>query len=249
MSELSGLYAIWYRELKVFFREKSRIIGSIIQPLLWIVVFGAGLGAAVNIQGINYQNFIYPGILAMTLIFTSIFYGTYIVWDRKLDFLKEVLVAPVSRTTIFFGKVLGGCTDSLLQVAILLLLGFVLAIPLTPYSILSSILIILLMAIGLVSVGLVLGSVMSSFEGFNLIVSFLIFPLFFLSGALFPIDNLPGWLHAFTRVDPITYGVDALRGVILGLHEFPLVLDLGVLLAFDLVFIVVGTIAFQKMKL
>lgn len=111
MSELMGLYAIWYRELKVFFREKSRIIGSIIQPILWIVVFGAGLGASVSLEGINYQTYIFPGVLAMSAIFSSIFFGTYIVWDKKIDFLKEVLVAPVSRTTIFFGKVLGGCTD------------------------------------------------------------------------------------------------------------------------------------------
>ncbi len=249
MSELSGLYAIWNREFKVFLREKSRVIGSIIQPLLWIVIFGTGLGASVSVEGLNYQVFIFPGILAMSTIFTSVFFGTYIVWDRKIDFLKEVLVAPISRTTIFTGKVLGGCTDALLQLVILLVLGVFLSIPLTVFSVLFSIPILFFMTVGLVSLGLILGSMMSSFEGFNLIVSFLIFPIFFLSGALFPIDNLPSWLHVFTRINPITYGVDALRGIMLGTSQFPLILDLSVLLTFDIVFIILGTIAFKRMKL
>src|SRR3972149_3176581 len=128
MSELTAMYALWYRELKIFFREKSRIIGSIVQPVLWIVVFGSGLGTSVSVSGLNYQAFIFPGIIAMTAIFTSIFFGTYIVWDRKIDFLKEVLVAPVSRTTIFIGKVLGGCTDSLIQSVILLFIGWIFGI-------------------------------------------------------------------------------------------------------------------------
>ena len=249
MSELTAMYALWYRELKIFFREKSRIIGSIVQPVLWIVVFGSGLGTSVSVSGLNYQAFIFPGIIAMTAIFTSIFFGTYIVWDRKIDFLKEVLVAPVSRTTIFIGKVLGGCTDTLLQIIIIMFLGFLLSIPLTIFSVLLSIPIILLMTIGLVSIGLILGSMMSSFEGFNLIVSFLIFPMFFLSGALFPIDNLPSWLYVFTRINPITYAVDALRYVILGVSVFPLALNLSVILAFDAAFVILGTIAFKKMKL
>ena len=249
MSELTGLYAVWYRELKVFFRERSRIVGSIIQPLLWITLFGSGLGASVSIEGVNYQAFIFPGILAMSAIFSSIFFGTYIVWDRKIDFLKEVLVAPVSRTTIFFGKVLGGCTDTLLQLTVLLLLGFLLSIPLTLVSIPISIFILFLMAIGLVSIGLIIGSFMESFEGFNIITTFLIFPMFFLSGGLFPIDNLPTWLHIFTRINPMTYGVDALRGVILGISQFPLLLNLIVLITFDVLFIIFGTIAFKRMKL
>ncbi len=121
MSQAEAIYALWLRELMVFRREKSRVITSIFNPILWIFVFGGGLGSSVNIGGLNYQVFVYPGILAMTVLFTSVFYGVYIVWDRRIDILKEVLVAPLSRTTIFVGKVLGGCTDAMLQAFIVLL--------------------------------------------------------------------------------------------------------------------------------
>ncbi|MCX6772593.1 MAG: ABC transporter, partial [Candidatus Micrarchaeota archaeon] len=116
MSFASGVYAIWVREVKVFFREKERLISAIITPLLWIIAFGAGLGASVSFDGTNYQTFVYPGIVAMSVLFGSIFYGIYIIWDRKLDFLKEVLVAPVPRSAVFIGKMLGGMTDVVIQV-------------------------------------------------------------------------------------------------------------------------------------
>lgn len=121
--ELNGVLAIWYREWKVFLREKSRIVASIANPILWLVVFGGGLGSSVSIPGVDYQAFIFPGILAQAVLFTSIFFGVYIVWDRKIDFLKEVLVAPISRTSIFVGKVIGGATDSVIQSLLLLLIG------------------------------------------------------------------------------------------------------------------------------
>src|SRR3989338_4863925 len=126
MSETSGIYALWYREFKVFLREKSRVVSSIINPILWLLIIGGGLGASVDIEGINYQTFIYPGVLAQTILFSSIFFGVYIVWDRKIDFLKEVLVAPISRTSIFIGKILGGATDTFIQSFILLIIGFAL---------------------------------------------------------------------------------------------------------------------------
>lgn len=115
MGELEGFYALWYRELKVFTREKSRIVSSLFTPLLWIIVFGGGLGSAVSLGGINYQVFIFPGILAMTIMFSSVFFGLYIVWDRRIDFFKEVLVAPLSRTTIFAGKMVGGSINTLFR--------------------------------------------------------------------------------------------------------------------------------------
>ena len=122
MSQTEAIYALWLREFKVFTREKSRIVSSIFTPMLWIFVFGGGLGSAVNIGNVNYQVFIYPGILAMSVLFSSVFFGVYIIWDRKIDILKEILVAPLSRTTIFVGKVLGGCTDSMIQALIMALL-------------------------------------------------------------------------------------------------------------------------------
>jgi ABC-2 type transport system permease protein len=253
--EINGILAIWYREWKVFLREKSRIVASIVSPILWLVVFGGGLGSSVSVVGMNYQTFIYPGILAQAVIFSSIFFGVYIVWDRKIDFLKEVMVAPISRSSMFIGKVVGGATDSMVQSLILLLIGAVLGwvgfIPglhLTVASFLWALLILFITTVSLVSVGLIIGSVMESPEGFQLISSFLLFPIFFLSGALFPLNGLPAWITPLTRIDPVTYSVDALRNVILGRSEFHLALDLGIMIAFAAAMILVGTYAFEKMK-
>jgi ABC-2 type transport system permease protein len=236
MTEMEGLYALWYRELKVFLREKSRIISSLFTPLLWIVTLGTGLGSSVSLGGINYQVFIFPGILTMTVLFSSIFFGLYIVWDKKIDFFKEVLVAPLSRLTIFAGKMLGGCTDAVIQGSLMLVFGVFLGIS---YDVVTVAVLIMFMLIG---------SRMESPEGFNLIVSFVIFPLFFLSGALFPIDNLPQWLRIFTILNPVTYAVDGMRGVMLGASTFPVTIDFAVILAFSAVMTVIGSIAFSRMK-
>jgi len=248
MTTLEGLYALWYREIKVFLREKSRVISSLFTPLLWIVVFGGGLGSSVSLGGTNYQVFIFPGILSMTVLFTSIFFGLYIVWDKRIDFFKEVLVAPLSRLTIFAGKMLGGCTDALIQGSLMLAFGVLLGVSYTVQSVVAAIVFMLVLASAIVSIGLVIGSRMESPEGFNLIVSFVVFPLFFLSGALFPIDNLPSWLHAFTVLNPVTYAVDGMRGAMLGTSAFPVIVDFVVLLAFAIAMIVVGSIAFSRMK-
>jgi len=248
MSQLEAIYALWFREFKVFTREKSRVVTSIVNPILWIFVFGGGLGSAVNIGNVNYQIFIYPGILAMSVLFSSVFYGVYIIWDRKIDILKEVLVAPLSRTTIFVGKVLGGCTDSMIQGFIMLMISFTLGVYLTPSTFLLAILILFLLSLSLVSAGLIIGSLMESPEGFNMIVSFLVFPLFFFSGALFPLKGLPLWLSTITYVDPVTYGVDSLRTVTIGVSQFPLSLDLAILAGFAAVMFTVGTRSFERMK-
>jgi ABC-2 type transport system permease protein len=256
MSEIKGIYALWYRETKVFLRERSRVISSIINPLLWLLIIGGGLGSAVSFSGINYQTFIYPGILIQTALFSSVFFGVYIVWDKKIDFMKEVLVAPMRRTSIFVGKILGGSTDTLLQVLILFVIGFIFMIGgimpglnLTPFSVLVSLAFLLVTTIGLVSVGLIIGSQMESPEGFQLIISFLIFPLFFLSGALFPITNLPGWLAPLILANPVTYAVDGIRGVMMGISRFDLLFDFTLVCLFALVMILIGTYAFKKMKI
>jgi ABC-2 type transport system permease protein len=248
MTEFDGLYALWYREVKVFLREKSRIISSLFTPLLWIIVFGGGLGSSVSLGGTNYQVFIFPGILAMTVLFSSIFFGLYIVWDKKIDFFKEVLVAPLSRLTIFAGKMLGGCTDALIQGTLMLVFGVVLGVSYTLQSVAFAMVFMLVLASATVSIGLVIGSRMESPEGFNLIVSFLVFPLFFLSGALFPIGNLPSWLSIFTVLNPVTYAVDGMRGAMLGQSTFPVLLDFGVIVSFAAVMMVIGSIAFSRMK-
>jgi ABC-2 type transport system permease protein len=253
--EIGGIAAIWYREWKVFLREKSRIVASIVSPILWLLVFGGGLGRNVTIPGMGYQAFIFPGILAQAVLFSSVFFGVYIVWDRKIDFLKEVLVAPMSRTAVFIGKVVGGATDSIVQSIILLLLGAVLGaagmIPGLQPRVLTFSAALPILAIttaSLVSVGLIIGALMESPEGFQLVSSFLLFPTFFLSGALFPLDRLPSWLRPLVLMDPLTYSVDALRHAILGRAHFPLGLDLGLMVAFLGIVVWMGSLAFRRMR-
>jgi len=243
-----GIYAIWYREVKVFLREKSRIVSAVFLPLFWFFIFGAGVGS-ITTMGSNYQQFIFPGFLAMTIIFNAMFNGAYVVWDKKVDFLKEVLVAPLSRTTIFIGKVLGGMTDASLQAFILLIIGMVFGIPFTISSVLLTILMLFVFAIGLVSFGLIIGSFMESPEGFGLVSSFAVYPLFLLSGALYPLDNLPHWMQVLTHINPATYAVDGLRSVILGASSMSYLSNLGIVLCFDVVLIAFGTWAFNRMKL
>lgn len=248
MGELEGFYALWYREMKVFTREKSRIVSSLFTPLLWIVVFGGGLGSAVSLGGVNYQVFIFPGILTMTILFSSVFFGLYIVWDKKIDFFKEVLVAPLSRTTIFAGKMVGGSIDALLQGAAMLVFGLVLKINYTILNLILSFVFMFILASALVSLGLIIGSNMESVEGFQLIVSFLVFPMFFFSGALFPLKDLPGYLLVFTILDPLTYAVDGLRGLMLGSSQLPIALNLAILTAFAAAMIGIGTWSFRRLK-
>lgn len=256
MSELKGIYALWYREFKVFLRERSRIISSVINPLLWLLIIGGGLGSAISFGGINYQTFIYPGVLIQTALFSSVFFGVYIVWDKKIDFLKEVLVAPMSRTSVFIGKVVGGSTDTILQTTILLIIGYIFVssgimsgLYFNIISIIISLAFLLVTIAGMVSIGLIIGSQMESPEGFQLIGSFLIFPLFFLSGALFPINNLPSWLAPLIFANPITYAVDGLRGVLIGISKFNVAFDFTIISLFSTAMILIGSYAFKKMKI
>jgi len=244
------IYALWLREVKVFFREKSRLVASTFTPLLWLFVIGTGFGSSTSmtLHSIDYQKFIFPGIICMSVVFSSVFFGSYIIWDRKFDFLKSVMVAPVSRSTIFTGKTFGGMTNSLIQAAILLAVGLIIGVQFSPLALVQTIVIILLLSFALTSLGLTLGSYMTSLEGFQMIVSFVVFPLFFLSGALFPIDNLPQWLSILTTVDPVTYGVDALRNIILGIGSHALGLDVMILLLYACALGALGTYSFGRMK-
>ena len=247
MTEITGLYALWYRELKVFTRERSRIVGSVVNPLIWLVAFGGGLGSFLPIGSTGYIGFIFPGVLMLTVLFTAIFFGLYIVLDKRIDFFKSVLVAPITRVTLFSGKMLGGCTDAFLQAAIQLFFGIFFGIPYTAFSLLIVVVFVLLLAMAITSLGLAIGSMLTSFEGFGLIQSFVILPLFFLSGALYPLDNLPAWMVVVTRMNPLTYIVDGMRGALYGINTFPLFLDLGVAALFSVVLIAVGTYAFKRM--
>jgi ABC-2 type transport system permease protein len=253
MSETRALYTLWLREIKRFLRDRVRIVVSFVQPLLWLVVFAAGFGARLIIPDIGYQQYLFPGIIGQTLLFTAMFMGVSVIWDREFGFMKEILVSPVSRFTIFMGKMLGDSTAAMLQGVIVFVFGFILGIPFDPLTLVAALPVMLLLTFGLVSVGLILASFMSSLENFGAIQTFINLPIFFLSGALFPItgSGTPQWLQVASAFDPLTYGIDALRTVILGsawtpLH--PLFVDLGIIVAFDVVMFGVGTWAFSRMK-
>jgi ABC-2 type transport system permease protein len=259
LTELRGFYTLWLREVKRYLRDRTRIVSSFVQPALWLVVFGAGIGAALRggfqIAGVNYQTLIFPGIVAQTLLFTAMFMGISVIWDREFGFLKEILVAPVSRFTLFLGKMIGDSTDALIQGVIVFAIALALGISFTFTAFLVCLPLMLLITIGLVSLGLIIASFMGSLESFGAIQSFINLPLFFLSGALFPIagTNTPQWLQVVARVNPLTYGVDALKTVILGapyapLQIQPLWVDIGIVGAFDLLMIAIGTWSFSKMK-
>ena len=211
MSELRKIYGLWYREVLRYWREKSRIISSLIMPLLWLLVFGSGMRGIELAGAQDYQTYIFPGIVAMTLLFTSVWSGISIIWDREFGFFKEIMVAPVSRTSIVIGKALGSGTSALIQGSILLPLSFLIGVHLSPISFLILIPTMVLISIGLVCIGLLIASMITSMEGFNFIMSLVIMPMFFTSGALFPLTSAPEWLRGFSYVNPLTYGVDVLR--------------------------------------
>jgi ABC-2 type transport system permease protein len=253
LTEFRAVYTLWLREIKRFIRDRARVVISFVQPLLWLVVFAAGFGARVLIPGTNYQQYLFPGIIGQTLLFTAMFMGISVIWDKEFGFMKEILVSPVSRFTIFIGKMLGDSTAAMLQGVIVFAFGFILGIPFDAVTLLIALPIMLLITFGLVSVGLILASFMGSLENFGAIQTFINLPLFFLSGALFPTNGagIPEWMSIASAFDPLTYGVDALRTVILGSAWTPLqplYVNLAIIGLFDLAMIGVGTWAFSRMK-
>jgi ABC-2 type transport system permease protein len=253
MTEMRGIATLWLREVKRYLRDRARIISSFFQPLLWLFIFGSGIRFSGVISGdLTYQQYIFPGIIGQTLLFTSMFMGISVIWDREFGFLKEILVAPISRFSVFLGKMLGDSTDAVIQGIIVFVLGLLLGMKLDVIVFLEALPVMILITFGLVSIGLTVASFIESLESFGVIQSFINLPLFFLSGALFPIrGDIPTWLQVAANVNPLTYGVDALRTIILGnawepLH--PLLYNLAVVCSFDLIMILVGTLAFSRRK-
>jgi ABC-2 type transport system permease protein len=247
MPELEGIYTIWLRENKRFLRYRSRILTSVVTPLLWLLIFGTGLGSAIRFGGIagSYKEFIFPGIIGQTVLFTSVFSGVGVIMDRQYGFLKEILVAPITRPSIVFGKALGISTTALIQGLILLLLSFVVGIQMTPSIFLMSTVVILLISLGLAGLGLLIASFTDSMEGFNLILSFIVLPIFLLSGALFPVTGLPSVLKMAVYLDPLTYGVDALRAIILNYSVLPLYVDVSIVALFALIMVLISAYVFS----
>ena len=207
------IYILWLRQIKRYLRSKSRILGSLAQPLLFLLAMGYGFGSVFQKAGQgNYVNFLAPGIIGMSIIFTSVFTGIEIIWDRQFGFLKEMMVAPMSRLNIMIGRTMGGATVATMQGVIVLALSMLFGFH--PYSftgIIFTIPVMFLVALLFTALGTMIASLLDDMQGFQLIMNFLIMPLFFLSGALFPLEGLPKVLSIITKLDPLSYGVDAFR--------------------------------------
>lgn len=248
---MSVIYILWLRELRRYVRSRSQLIASLGQPLLYLVALGFGMGPVFRQAGRgNYLQFVAPGVIAMTILFSSVFSGIGLLWDRQFGFLKETLVAPVPRIQVMIGRTLGAATVAVVQgmlVAIVcFLVGFrVTNLALLPLALLAMILIACLFA----SLGTAIGSVLQNFQGFQLIMNFVVMPIFFLSGALYPLDGLPKAFGIVTNLDPLAYGVDALRTTLIGTAHFGLSVDLLVLVAVAIVFLFVGRHFFSKIQI
>jgi ABC-2 type transport system permease protein len=219
---INAIFMVWYRDILRFTRDWMRVITSLVQPLMFLFIFGAGLSRSFGAsQGVNFQTFLFPGVLSMAVLFTAIFSAISIVWDREFGFLREVLVAPISRTSVVLGKAFGGSTVAMVQGTIMLIFAPLIGVKLTVPLVITLMLEMLLLAFTLTTLGIVVASRMKSMESFQVIMQFFLMPMFFLSGALFPLKNLPGWLAFLNKLDPVTYGVDPLRQAILKTLSLP----------------------------
>jgi len=236
MNTLRAIHIIWYRDLLRFRRDRARLVASFAQPLLYLLIFGTGLSSALSgasgafggsaqTGGLSYVQFIFPGIMGMAVLFSAIFGAMSIVWDREFGFLKEVLVAPIDRSAVAVGKALGGATQAMIQGLVLLILAPLIGIDLSFGMVLALVPLTFTLAFALSSLGVAIASRMKSMQGFQMVMTFLMMPMFFLSGALFPLQGLPTWMNILTRLDPAAYGMDPLRRVVLGGSLPPEVID------------------------
>ncbi|MFZ5365367.1 MAG: ABC transporter permease [Patescibacteria group bacterium] len=247
---MKTIYILWLRQIKRFFRSKSRIIGSLGQPLLFLVALGFGLGPVYQKAGEgDYLQFLAPGIIAMAILFMSIFTGMEVIWDKQFGFLKETLVAPVPRYQIMLGRTLGGATVAIFQGAIIFALTLALGFRPENWALMPlSLVFIVLIAFIFASLGTAIASLMKDMHGFQLIMNFLVMPIFFLSGAIFPLEGLPKALEIAVKIDPMSYGVDGLRGSLAGLSHLGLGLDLALLSILSLLFLILGSYFFSKIE-
>ena len=248
---METVYILWLREVKKYFRSKSRIIGSLAQPLLFLISFGFGFGSIYQKAGEgNYLQFLAPGIILMSVLFTAIFSGINLIWDKQFGFLKETLVAPVSRLSIVLGKTLGGATVAVIQGCIVFLLTLLIGFrPINLLTLPIAFIFCFLTALVFTSIGTAIASILEDMQGFQLVMNFLIMPVFFLSGALFPINQLPSSIKVITKINPLTYGVDGLRGVLAGGPNFSLSGDFLILAIFAGITLAVGSYLFSKMQI
>ncbi len=243
------VYTIWLRSMKRYVRSKSRIVGSIAMPLFLLVFLGFGLNSVVNATslGQQYVIFLVPGMVAMSVLFTSVFSGIQIIWDKQFGFLKETLIAPVTRIEIMFGMTVGGATTAVIQGIILMVLAVLLGLRITnPVGFLVALGFMVLVGISFTAFGIAIASRMEDMTGFQLIMNFVVFPLFGLSGALFPISSLPRWLEPVTLIDPLTYGVEGIRYGLTGVSQINPLISAAVIAGFAVAMTVTGAYLFRK---
>jgi ABC-2 type transport system permease protein len=247
---MGAIYILWLRELKRYVRSRVQLVVSLGQPALYLVALGFGFGPVFQKAGNgNYLQFMAPGVIGMTVLFSSVFSGIAMLWDRQFGFLKETLVAPVSRLTVMFGRTLGGATVAMIQGSLFLLVCLIVGFrPQHWFAIPAGFIFIGMIALVFAALGTTIGSLIKDMQGFQLVMNFLLLPLFFLSGALYPLNNLPRALSAATRIDPMSYGVDGLRGALTGVWHFNIALDLAVLLCLSCIFLCTGAYFFSRIE-
>lgn len=247
---MSAIYILWLRQLKRYFRSRARMVGSLGQPILFLVALGFGFGPIYQkAGGGNYMQFLAPGIVAMGILFTAVFTGIELIWDRQFGFLKETLVAPVYRFQIMIGRTLGGATVATLQGVIVLILATIVGF--RPDNLLMlplAFVFMFLIALLFTALGTAIASLLEDMQGFQLIINFLVMPTFFLSGALFPLQGLPGVITDITKIDPLTYGVDGLRATLAGVASFGIGVDFLLLTLMTAVLVAIGSWLFGRVE-
>ncbi|MCL5090608.1 MAG: ABC transporter permease [Patescibacteria group bacterium] len=248
---INTIYILWLRQLKRYFRSTPRIVGSLGQPLLFLLALGFGLGPVFQKAGEgNYLEFLAPGIIGMSIIFTAIFSGIEVIWDKEFGFLKETLVAPVSRLSIMLGRTLGGATVAIFQGLIVFIISLLIGFHFQSLLLLPLAFVYMaFIAILFTSIGTAIASVLEDMQGFQLIINFLVMPLFFLSGALFPLENSPKPLMVLASLDPLSYGIDGLRGTLIGLTYYGLLPDFLILSAITILILALGSYLFSKIQI
>ncbi len=247
---MSVVYIMWLRELRRYVRSRAQIVASLGQPLLYLLGLGFGLGPVFQKAGQgSYIQFVAPGVIGMTLLFNSIFSGMGLLWDRQFGFLKETLVAPVPRIQVMLGRTLGASTVAVIQGTLVMIVCFIAGFRIARWIDLPlAFLFMGMIACMFAALGTAIGSVLENMQGFQLIMNFLVLPIFFLSGALFPLTNLPKVLAFITTLDPLAYGVDALRSVLIGVSHFGIVLDVVVMACVAVAFLALGSRMFSKIQ-
>jgi ABC-2 type transport system permease protein len=248
---LAAIYVLWIREVKRYFRSRAQIVGSLGQPMLYLFVLGFGLGPVFQRAGQgSYLQFVAPGVVAMGLLFTAIFAGIGLMWDRQFGYLRETMVSPVPRLGLMIGRTLGGATVALMQGSLVMIVCFLAGFRPTNWAMMPlAFAFMVMIAFVFAGLGVAIGSILQNMQGFQLIMSFLVLPIYFLSGALFPLRNLPPALSFVTRLDPLSYGVDGLRGAMSGLSEFSVVTNFAVLAAVAALFMMIGSKLFSRIEI